>query len=252
MHRYMFRTTDSWVVYPKPNPQASLRLFCFPYAGGGASIFRKWPQCLPVAIEVCSLQLPGRETRMKEPPFTRLTPLVQAITQVLLPHLDRRFAFFGHSMGALVSFEVARQLRRQYGLSPVHLFVSGAGAPHTHQPSPPIHDLPEPEFIEELRRLNGTPEEVLEYAELMQLMLPILRADFAVYETYAYSNEPPFDFPISVFGGLQDKVTRDRLEAWRDQTSASFSLEMLPGNHFFLHTAQLLLLQNISQKLCQR
>ncbi|MUG92222.1 putative thioesterase [Scytonema sp. UIC 10036] len=248
----MFRTTDSWVVYPKPNQRASLRLFCFPYAGRGASIFYDWSESLPMTVEVCSLQFPGRESRIKEAPFTQFTPLVQAITQVLLPHLDRQFAFFGHSMGALVCFEVARQLRKQYDVSPVHLFVSGSGAPQTHKPSSLIHNLPELEFIEELCRLNGIPKEVMEYTELMQLMLPILRADLAVYGSYVYSNEPPFDFPISVFGGLQDKITRDRLEAWRDQTIASFSLQMFPGDHFFLHTTQVLLLQNISQKLSQQ
>jgi medium-chain acyl-[acyl-carrier-protein] hydrolase len=153
-------------------------------------------------------------------------------------------------MGGLVSFELARLLRKKYGLNPAHLFVSGYRAPQVPDPDPPIHALPEPEFLEELRRLNGTPEAVLENAELMQLLLPALRADFAVIETYAYIPESPLDCPITAFGGLQDReVSCDDLEAWREQTNAAFSLQTLPGDHFFLHSAQPLLLQSLSQKL---
>ncbi|HEY9797280.1 MAG TPA: thioesterase II family protein [Leptolyngbyaceae cyanobacterium] len=243
-------TFDTWVSWHKPNPQASLRLFCFPYAGGAALTFRTWPDSLAMALEVCPVELPGRGKRITSAPFTRLQPLVQAIAQALLPHLDKPFAFFGHSMGGLVSFELARLLRKKYGLNPAHLFVSGYRAPQVPDPDPPIHALPEPEFLEELRRLNGTPEAVLENAELMQLLLPALRADFAVIETYAYIPESPLDCPITAFGGLQDReVSCDDLEAWREQTNAAFSLQMLPGDHFFLHSAQPLLLQSLSQKL---
>jgi medium-chain acyl-[acyl-carrier-protein] hydrolase len=155
-------------------------------------------------------------------------------------------------MGGLVSFELTRLLRREYGLSPVHLFVSGHRAPQVPDPDPPIHALPESEFLQELRRFNGTPEAVLENAELMQLLLPTLRADFAVIETYAYTPETPFDCPITAFGGLQDReASCDELEAWREQTNASFVLQMFPGDHFFLHSAEPLLLQSVSQKLDQ-
>jgi medium-chain acyl-[acyl-carrier-protein] hydrolase len=185
-----------------------------------------------------------------ETPITRLSPLVQALAQALVPLLDIPFAFFGHSLGALVGFELARELRRQSGVQPVRLFVSADRAPQIPLPERPIHALPEGEFLLELRRLNGTPGKVLEHAELMRIMLPILRADFAVYETYAYSAEPPLDCVISSFGGLQDrKVCRSDLEAWRDQTRASFSLRMFPGDHFFLNTNQSLLLQVLSQEL---
>lgn len=241
---------DTWVSRSKPNPQASLRLFCFPYAGGAALTFRTWSNSLPMAFEVCPVELPGRGKRITSAPFTRLQPLVQAIAQALLPHLDKPFAFFGHSMGGLVSFELARLLRKKYGLNPAHLFVSGYRAPQVPDPDPPIRALPEPEFLEELRRLNGTPEAVLENAELMQLLLPALRADFAAIETYVYTPESPLDCPITAFGGLQDReVSCDDLKAWREQTNAAFSLKMLPGDHFFLHSAQPLLLQSLSQEL---
>lgn len=193
---------------------------------------------------------PGREIRLKEPSFTRLSPLVQTLAQVLHPYLNMPFAFFGHSMGALIGFELARQLRRQYSLGPVHLFVSGRRAPQIPDRSPPIHQLPESALVEELRRLNGTPESVLQNAELMQLVLPVLRADFALCETYVYSTEDPLDCPISAFGGLQDgSVSYDDLAAWRDQTNSSFTLKMIRGNHFFLQSARALILSALSQEL---
>lgn len=185
-----------------------------------------------------------------ESPFTHLEPVVKNLASALLPYLDKPFAFFGHSMGALISFELTRLLRRDDQLSPVHLFISGRRAPQLPDSDSPIHDLPESAFLEELRHLNGTPPEVLENAELMQLFLPMLRADFSVVETYAYTPEPPLNCPITVFGGLQDsKASCDELEAWREQTKASFVLQMFPGDHFFLHSAQPLLLQSLSQKL---
>ena len=241
---------DPWIAYRKPNPQARLRLFCFPYAGIGASIFRTWPDGLPEDVEVCPVQFPGRGTRLMETPFTRLTPLVQALEEALLPLLDKPFAFFGHSLGASVGFELARQLRRRSGIQPVRLFVSADRAPQIPTRDRPIHTLPEGKFLDELRHLNGIPGKVLEDAEIMQIMLPVLRADFTVYETCMYSTEPPLDCIISGFGGLQDRrVSRSDLEAWRDQTSVSFSLRMFPGDHFFLNTTQPLLLQAISQDL---
>jgi medium-chain acyl-[acyl-carrier-protein] hydrolase len=241
---------DSWIACRKPNPQARLRLFCFPYAGTGPSIFRTWSDGLPADVEVCPVQFPSRGTRLMETPFTQLSPLVQALAQALVPLLDKPFAFFGHSLGALVSFELARQLRRQSGVLPAHLFVSADRAPQIPHRDRLIHALPEAEFLAELRRLNGIPGKVLEEAELMQIMLPVLRADFAVYETYVYSAELPLNCPISTFGGLQDqRVSRGDLEAWRDQTSGSFSLQMFPGDHFFLNTTQPLLLQALSQEL---
>jgi surfactin synthase thioesterase subunit len=243
-------TVDSWIACRKQNPQARLRLFCFPYAGSGASIFRTWSDALPADVEVCPIQFPGRGTRLMETPFTQLSPLVQALAQALVPLLDKPFAFFGHSLGALVSFELARQLRRQAGIQPIHLFVSADRAPQIPQRDRPIHALPEREFLAELSRLNGIPGKVLEEPDLMQILLPVLRADFAVYETYAYSAEAPLNCPFSIFGGLQDtRVSRGDLEAWRNQTSVSFSLQMFPGDHFFLNTTQPLLLQLLSQEL---
>jgi len=238
-----------WLALPKPNPRADMRLFCFPYAGGGVHTFRAWADNLPKSVEVCPVQLPGRGARMMEAPFTQMGPLVQTAAEALLPHLDKPFAFFGHSMGALVSFELARQLRKQNSPEPSRLFVSGCFAPNIPDPYP-LHDLPDSEFLEGLRRLNGMPQEALENAELIHLLLPTLRADCTVTETYTYTDRPPLNCPISAFGGLQDHLlSRDDLDGWRQQTTASFSLRMFPGDHFFLQTAQPLLLQILSREL---
>jgi medium-chain acyl-[acyl-carrier-protein] hydrolase len=187
-----------------------------------------------------------------EPPFTRLGPLIEALTTALLPHLDKPFAFFGHSLGAIVSFEVVRRLQAEYGLEPRHLFVSAHRAPQIPDPDPPTYNLPEPELIEELKRLSGTPPEILQNDELMRLMLPLLRADFELVQTYSYVAGPPLNCPISAFGGLRDQeVSREQLKAWREHTNASFALRMFPGDHFFIHTAEQLLLTTISKELNQ-
>ncbi|MFL5654926.1 MAG: thioesterase II family protein [Ktedonobacteraceae bacterium] len=243
-------TVDPWIQFWQPKLQARLRLFCFPYAGGGASIFRTWSEILPPQIEVCPVQLPGRESRLLEAPFSHLFSLIEPLTQALLPYLDMPCAFFGHSMGALISFELVRYLRRQHGLSPVHLLVSARRAPQLIAPDPPIHHLPEPQFVEELRRLKGTPEEVLQTTELLQLLIPFLRADFALCETYLYTPGEALTCPVSVFGGLQDEeVSRDMLTAWREQTRGSFKLRLFVGDHFFLHAARASLLQALLQDL---
>lgn len=239
-----------WITRPQMNPQAHFRLFCFPYAGAGASIFRTWSNDLPPEIEVCPIQLPGRENRLRESPYTRLSPLIQTLAPLLRPYLDIPFAFFGHSLGALISFELTRELRRQNWPVPVHLFISGSRAPQIPDLDLPIHRLPEPKFLESLRRLNGIPEEVLQNPDLMQLFLPVLRSDFAILETYFYSTQEPLDCPIFAFGGMEDrKVSQEALAVWRDQTCGEFRLQRFPGDHFFLHSNQQPLLQTIAQEI---
>ncbi|HVT57686.1 MAG TPA: thioesterase domain-containing protein [Thermoanaerobaculia bacterium] len=227
-------------------------MLCFPYAGGGASAYRGWPGALPAGVEICPVQLPGRESRLREPPFDRLEPLVRTLADVLEPHLELPFVFFGHSLGALVSFELARELRRRGGPMPLHLFASGRRAPQVPAREEDIHDLPEPEFIARLRELNGTPEEVLQHDELMCLLSPLLRADFAVNETYVHEAAEPLDCGISAFGGLGDEeVTREDLLEWREHTRGAFRLRMLPGDHFFLHSARGHLLEAVTRDLAE-
>jgi medium-chain acyl-[acyl-carrier-protein] hydrolase len=244
------RRTTPWLNHFQYNPEASLRLFCFPYAGGAAYIFRNWADHLPTDIEVCPVQLPGRGARMREDPFVRFPRLITALCQELLPYLDKPFVFFGHSLGALISFELARKLSQDYQLEPLHLFVSGRRAPQLEDTSPNTYDLPDEEFVKELRRLNGTPAEVLDQPELLQLILPSLRADFELCETYEHKTTTPLKCSITALGGIFDEdVPRDRLEPWREHTSASFSLKMLPGDHFFIHSAESMLFQILTPEL---
>jgi medium-chain acyl-[acyl-carrier-protein] hydrolase len=239
---------SAWIVR-KPRPRAKVRLFCFPYAGGGASIYRAWPDALP-HLDVCALQPPGRETRMREAPFTRLDPFVDSAVEAILPLLDQPFAFFGYSLGAYVAFEAARRLRARGAAMPVRLFLAACPAPQVARRKPPIHALPEAELIQEIKSYAGTPAEVLEHEELMALLLPLLRADFGVFETYSSRAEAPLDVPLSILGGLTDEdATRADLEAWREHTTKAFVLRMFPGNHFFINTERTRLLTSVLQDL---
>lgn len=240
----------SCVIYPKPNPQSRMRLFCFPYAGGTAAVFRSWAQYLPPEIELCAIQYAGRGSRLAERLGEDVVEIMNGLYQELQPFLTKPFAFFGHSMGALVGYEFARRLQREQQPGPFEVFVSGCSAPHVRLFKEITYNLPEPEFIAELRNLQGTPEEVLDNAELMQLMMPIIRADFKASQTYKYDPGPPLECPIRAFGGLKDEmVPREKVEAWSEHTCRSFRAQMLPGDHFFLNTSQSLLTRVIAQEL---
>lgn len=243
--------TDRWTVTPRPNPYARLRLFCFPYAGGGATIYAAWPKLLPPEVEVVAVQPPGRETRIGETPFTDLAALVDAMHAALLPKLrERPFAFFGHSNGALMAFELTRLLRRRNDPLPLHLFVSGRPAPQLELDDPPVHDLPEDEFVEELRRLQGTPEEILQHSELLQLVVPLLRADFSLGETYGFVPEAPLELPVSAYGGERDaEVPQAHVEAWREQAGGAFDTRMFPGGHFFVNEDRAQVVREVSDAL---
>jgi medium-chain acyl-[acyl-carrier-protein] hydrolase len=242
---------NPWIICPKLNPLARLRLFCFPHAGKGASVFIPWSKGVPAEVELCAIQLPGRETRLREKPFARIAPLVQVLKGILQPAFSLPFAFFGHSMGALIAFELVRELRKQNEPTPFHLFVSARRAPQIPEPHPPVSHLPDSEFIEEVQhRFDGIPEAILRDAELLPLLLPGLRADFEIVESYHYRQEPPMDCPITAFGGFQDSDTLPlELEAWQAQTLHRFRMKMFSGNHFFLQSAQTELLQAVSAEL---
>jgi medium-chain acyl-[acyl-carrier-protein] hydrolase len=225
-----------WVLSLRASDAIERRVFCFPYAGGGASIYRRWAASAHEGVEFCAIQLPGHEDRLSERPLSHVSDLIPLLLEQLAPQLDRPFAFFGHSMGAVIAFELARALHARGGALPVHLFLSGRRAPHLPDKRRPIHDLTQAEFELELRRLDGTPREVLQDPEVMELMMPVLRADFAICDTHVYTGGPPLDVPITAFGGTDDPETDpEALEAWRAYTRAFCGVKMFPGNHFFLH-----------------
>jgi surfactin synthase thioesterase subunit len=248
-HLVLMYSQSPWFRNHRTNYNARLRLFCFPYAGGSALIYKDWQAFFPPDLQVISVELPGRGDRVRETPFVSLPDLIEVLASEMLPLLDRPFAFFGHSMGAVIAFELARRLRPR-GLDPTALFVSGRQAPQIPHKDKATYGLPDKELIEELRRLEGTPKEVLENAELVELLLPLLRADFQLVQTYEYFNQPPLSCPIRAYGGIQDlEVDREVLLPWNAETTASFRLRMLPGDHFFLRTSQARLLELLSSEL---
>jgi surfactin synthase thioesterase subunit len=238
-----------WFIRFSRGDAARVRLFCFSYAGGGASVFRTWNEGLPPDVDVWAAQLPGRETRVAEPPLRRMPALVDELYDAITEHLDRPYMLFGHSMGALVAFELARRLRDAGRPEPLHLFLAAFRAPQLPNPNIKIYHLPD-EVLTTVLRKEGTPEQVLGNQELMRVLLPTLRADFELCDTYEYRAEPPLRMPVSVFGGHQDvRVSRSDLEPWRRQAGGPFRLAMIPGSHFFLHSAQDLLLAEIVDDL---
>jgi surfactin synthase thioesterase subunit len=198
-------------------------------------MFRGWADALPPEVEVCPVQLPGRENRVMEPAIDRMEPLVLALAGALERWRDLPFAVFGHSNGALVGFELARHARRTGTPGPVHLFASGRRAPDRPSRLPDVHHLPDAELIAELGRLGGMPQQVVEHPELMQLLLPLLRADMALIETYEFREEPPLPVPITVYTGAGDpRVNQDEALAWERHTAAGFAVRTFPGDHFYL------------------
>lgn len=245
-------STNPWIAFRKPRAQARLRLFCFPYAGGGASAYRAWQASLPAEIEVCPVQPPGRENRLSEERFLRVGGLAEAVRGALDELLDLPFAFFGYSLGAVVAYETALLLR-DAGLEPLQLLVAARRAPSVPPDQEPTYDLPEAEFRAKLEELEGTPNEVLEHPELMELMEPLLRADFELNDTYEPTAATPLSCPVTAFGGLEDPdVDRQSLEAWREVSGGRFRLRMFAGGHFFLHEHQPALIAAVAQELMPR
>ncbi len=238
-----------WLKIFKPNPAAKLRLICFPFAGGGAQFFRPWQAMLPPEVELCAVQLPGRESRFSEPPVQRADELIESfMADCPQPWENKPYAVFGHSMGGLLAYEWLRRIHTSNLTMPAGLIVSARRAPQKPDTRPPLRNLPEPEFIHELQCLQGTPQEVMQSRELLDLILPVLRSDFTLCETCSYQDHPPLDCPIFAYGGLQDHtVDRDEVDAWRQRTSETFTVRMFPGHHFFIQSD----LQLFFQFLCR-
>jgi medium-chain acyl-[acyl-carrier-protein] hydrolase len=237
-----------WIVRPVERPHAALRLFCFSHAGVGASAYRDWARMVPQEVELFAVQLPGRESRLREQCVTTIADAVGGVLCAFESLLDRPFALFGHSLGALLAFETARQLAHDGGPKPLHLFASGRRAPHLPGRHAPIVPLDRHAFIEEItRRYEGIPPQVLREPELLDLMLPALRADMTMLETYTFADRPPLSCPITAYAGSDDhEVHREELLAWRVHTRSAFDYRIFPGSHFFIQSARAALVADVA------
>lgn len=243
---------NAWVTCPMPNPAARLRLFCLPFAGGGASAFRTWGRALSPAIEVCPIQLPGRENRCSEPLHTEAIALAELLASQIQLYADKPFALFGHSMGALLAFELTRVLQRQNAPLPLSLFLAAHRAAHLPSRREPMHALPDVEFIEKLRRFGGFPNEILEHQELLDFLLPTLRADLTLCDLYSYTAGDTLNCPLHLYAGQQDtEVAPEEIEAWSEHTTQTASLRVFPSGHFFLREDGDALLQAIAEASAQ-
>jgi medium-chain acyl-[acyl-carrier-protein] hydrolase len=227
------------------------RLVCFPYAGGGASAYRAWADLLHHDVELWAVQPPAREERLFETPSYDLSTLSESVESALATLPEAPTAFFGHSLGAVTAWETARRMRWHGGSLPVHLFVSGCRAlPRIHRDRRDLHGLPDEALIEEIRRMNGTPEEILSNPDFMRLVLPAFRADYRLLSEYRHEADQPPPFPVTVLGGTGDPATTYAdLVAWSEVLGRQIEPVMLPGDHFFLHTARKALIAELTGQL---
>lgn len=241
---------SNWIVFRRGRGSGTKRLFCFPYAGGGASAYRSWMDEAS-DLELCLIQYPGRESRIRETPFTRMSELVPALVNDIEPWLDRPFAFYGHSLGAKIAFETIRALRRRGSPCPADLFVGASEAPQVGPRPPLLHPLGEESFLSGIQdRYSGVPQQILEDPELRALLIPTLRADVELLETYTYTPEAPLSCDITVFGGASDDtVDLLALQTWKHETSGEFRFQLVPGAHFFLRAERRTLLDAMESRL---
>lgn len=225
-----------WLVHHSPPGPARLTLVCVHHAGGNFRVFKDWPGHFPPDIRVLAVSLPGRVQRFAESPLLHVEAIVDALLPSMREVADGPYALFGHSMGAFIAFELARGLRAAGVSLPKHLFVACGRGPGLPNRYPGLHDLPTAEFLAELRRLEGTPLELLDNPEMMDALLPLFRADFGLCDRYVHRPGMPLECPVTVFGGVSDPtVTRAECAGWREHTSAAFTLRMLAGGHFVVH-----------------
>lgn len=237
----------AWLPGGEP-PTSATRVFCFPHAGGGAASFAGWPSHPDVTV--CPVEPPGRAGRFREPAHSSVESCVDDLLAGLGHQFTGRYAFFGHSVGALVAYRLTRRLRAVGATPPAHLFVSGRAAPHLPYARPVLHDLPVTELVPQLRRMGGTPDVILDDPALLDVFLPVLRADFSVNETYRHEPGLPLPIPLTAFGGAEDtRADAEELHAWSALTSGAFAVHTYPGGHFYLERHAASVLEVITRSL---
>ncbi len=243
-------STRPWLRPAAVSAHTTIRLFCCAHAGGGAAAFNGWPQALPTACGVVRVQLPGREDNRQCPPARSVGTVIPRLVGDVAPLLDRPFALYGHSMGAIVMFELARALRRGGHPPPMALFVSGRRAPRLPLSHPPLYSLPDDALAEQMRRMGAPMPQLFDTARWREHYLPTIRADLELSDLYRYRQEEPLACPIHVFGGAGDHVVMpSEWHAWGEETKGSFNATTLPGGHFFDRGGQAELLQIIGEAL---
>ncbi|ABD82983.1 thioesterase II family protein [Saccharophagus degradans] len=224
----------SLIYIPLQRSQATYRLLCFPYAGGSAATYMQWAEQLDADIELAVIQLPGRGIRLVEAAYSTMEEIVDAITNAMNLLRDKPFVFFGHSMGARVAYEVCLALEQKNKPLPVHFFASACAAPNIERELPPTYHLPNKVFLDKIAALNGSPQAVLEDEELMELILPALRADFKIIETYCNKNKHTLPLGVSVLVGSSEKFKPAALENWFDLFESNTGIHTVKGDHFFV------------------
>lgn len=238
---------NSWLVSFSKNYDAQLRLFCFPYAGGGAGVFRDWHHHLPDFVELICIQPPGRETRFKDTLISDLNVYVAQLSESIPEYLDLPYIFFGHSVGALIGHELLLALGK-LGITPAeHFVISGHSAPtDKRQYYEKITHLSDAMFLERLPDYGGTPDIILNNPELMEVYLPILRSDFLLSE-HKQTPNIKLDCPISVMGGEEDRICCDNLALWAEETSKNCDIHVYPGGHFFINESKQQVLDTLNE-----
>jgi medium-chain acyl-[acyl-carrier-protein] hydrolase len=240
----------NWFIKFKQKNNPSVRLFCFHYGGGSASTFSPWAQDIAEGAELIAIQLPGREGRYNEPLLYTVSEIVEQLCINFNEYLGLPCIFFGHSLGALIAFELICALRKNGMIQPKHFITSGTKAPHLPFNKQHIHDLPDSNFIDELRKFNGIPNAIIEDKELISIFLPIIRADFHIFETYKYFSGEPLSLPITALGGLNDDTFDHKdLLKWKEMTTCSFKYYFLQGNHFFIKSSYKDVIRIVNQVL---
>lgn len=242
--------SSRWFLCPQNSADAKLRLFCFPYAGGSAHIFNSWAKFLPSEIELYPVLMPARGSRISEEPISEIDLAVSILADEIVALGDLPFAFFGHSLGATIAFELVRFLEKEKNISPVYLFVSGRSAPQRLGEVAKTYQLSDEEFIENVKKLGGTPPGLLDNKELLDLILPALKADFQMVQNYSFLSGEPINCPIFAFGGTEDNfVFKENIEAWSELTEKEFASCFLEGDHFFINRQSKAMTDLIAEKL---
>lgn len=240
-------SASRWFIRPVPRPLAEVRLICLPYAGGSAAIYMPWASSLPDSVELVCAQPPGRSSRMGEAAHATMDAMVADFATAFAGLRDKPYVLFGHSLGSRVAYAFARQCAVLGVPGPVHLIASGSRAPHVQSTRTSIHDLPKDEFVAKLRELDGTPEEILENAELLDLLIPLLRADFRIADMYRAAVRP-LECPLTVLAGVDDhEVAAVDVDAWAELTTAGCDVHWLPGGHFFINEHRAAVLARVNQ-----